>query len=550
MNPILKGLLYFIGGLLILLIIGQVILTFFIDDYAADYLKDRVHQSSDQVYSIDFDDLSLNVFSGSATIKNLRIESDTVSFTRKTSPTTKPPKTLFNGSVGEVSVSGVNVFATLWGDKLHISSITITEPDLAALKNPRTIAQDSSAQFVSVDSSIYAAISKKYRALEIGDFTIRDGHGLLMQSGDTLSTLGRLNMNLRDIRVDSSSAQSGRKFITNDLSMEIENYMFNLPDSLNKIKIGRMAISSDDQSINVDSLQLIPRYPRFEFGNRNRYEIDRIDLTVPEIKIREIDFNRFIDSARFYARSMDINNARFNDFRNKNLPFPPDNQPPLPHSALQKMAQKIKIDSVQINNAFVEYNEYWYEAPRAGTLTFEQLDATIYDITNYPEDVKKGVNIIMDARTRVMGAGLLEAHFEFPMNTQSGFHKVSGTLSKMSLTSFNPMLEYVAFARIDKGTLNSLEFDMTLNDTRSNGTLIMNYENLKISVLDKKSIKQKGILENLKTFAANAFILKKNNTPKNGMRAGPIAFERIQRKSVFNYWWKSLLSGIKPSLGL
>jgi hypothetical protein len=550
MNSLLKGLLYFVGGLIVLLIIAQILVSLFADDYAADYIKDQVRTSTDSTYSLNFDDFDLNVISGSATIKNLRINADTAAFSTSSSSSGTPSKTLFKGTVGEVDVSGVNVFSTLLGNELHIGSITLTKPDLAALKNPRNIEQGNNGQFASLDSTIYAAVSKKYSALEIGEFTIRDGHGLFTQSGDTLTSIGGLNLKLRNIRVDSASAQSGRTFITDDVSTDVQNLMINLPDSLNKLQLGRLNISSDAKTIALDSLQLIPRYPRFEFGYKNEYEIDRIDLNIPEIRFREVDFNRFIDSARFYARSVDINNARMVDFRNKNLPFPPNNEPPLPHTALQNMSQKIKIDSLQVNNAYIEYNEYWYEAPQAGTLTFEKLNAAIYDVTNYPEDIESGISMIMDAQTKVMGEGLLEAHFEFPMDTKSGFHKVTGTLGSMPLTAFNPMLKYVAFAGIDEGQLNSLEFDMTLNNSRSNGTLIMKYENFKISLLDKETIKQQGIIKNLGSFVANTFIIKKNNTPEDGMRAGPIKFERIQRKSVFNYWWKSLLSGIKPSLGL
>jgi len=550
MKSVFKWVGYVLGGLLVLLIILQLCITFFANDLAADYLKDTVSESSNRTYVLDFDDLSLNLFSGSATLEKVRIDADTTSFARKTTPGFKPPQTLFQGSVEEIYISGVDVFEILWGDALNIGTITISRPQIHARQNPRNIPADTSSQFSTVDSSLYAALSNRFSALNLDYFAIENGNVAISKSSDTLRSARQIDLTLHDIQVDSASAQSGRLFVTDSFSFNMQNFRMNKPGGLYNTAVGELDVSTSAQHVLVDSFQLIPRYPRFEFSERNGAEIDRLDITVPKIKMQRVDFSRFIDSARFYAQKIQIDSARMEDFRDKNPIFPRNNRPPIPHMAFKELDQKIKIDTVTINDSYIAYSEYWYEAPQAGTITFEQLDATMYNVSNYPAAIESGQRIVMDARTRVMGRPVLNAHFEFPMDSKNGFHTVSGTLSQTPLPVFNPILEYVAFARIDEGMLNRMKFDMTLNDNSSNGTLVMNYENLKISVLDKKSIEQKGFMENLKTFAANTFVLKSSNTPEGGMRTGTIGFERIQRKSVFNYWWKSLLSGIKESVGV
>jgi hypothetical protein len=52
-----------------------------------------------------------------------------------------------------------------------------------------------------------------------------------------------------------------------------------------------------------------------------------------------------------------------------------------------------------------------------------------------------------------------------------------------------------------------------------------------------------------KTFLINTII--KNDKDKDvpiGKRTGKIEFERDRKRQIFNYWWKSLLSGIKASV--
>ncbi|WP_372638898.1 hypothetical protein, partial [Fodinibius sp.] len=549
MNPLLKGILYVIGGLLILLLLFQIFITFFADDYLSNSLKEQVRQSTDSTYTLSFEDFNLNVFSGSGTIRKARLRADTSAFSSPSSPSGSPPDKLFEGTFEEIEVTGMNLFSSLTGDELRIGTIRLTQPDISALKNPHdTGASKDSSRSSSLDSTILAAISERYRAIEIDQFIIQEGYGTFTQSGDTLSSLRQLDLFLRNIRVDSASAQSGRIFITDEVEIKAGDFMTKLPDSLNVLRFSQLSVSSDEGIISLDSLQLIPRFGELEFARRHGSTIDRIALTIPDIRFEDINFPLLVDSAHVYARYGHIQSPELEDYLNRGIAGGPPTSKPLPFIAFRDLKTPVKIDSLRIENAFISYSEYVGDTPRAGTITFEETDAVLRSISNYPEDVKGGVTTTLDAESRVMGMGLLEAHFEFPMDTGEGFHKVSGQLHAVSMPAFNRMLEHVAFIRVDRGQLNSLEFEMTLNESQSSGTLVMNYEDFKISVLDKQSIQQHGLMENLKTFVANNFVVRSDNTPESGMQAGRIRFERDETKSIFNYWWKSLLSGIKNTI--
>lgn len=548
MNPLLKGILYVVAGLLIMLILFQILITLFADNYVGKTLKDQVNQSTDGTYTLSFEDLSLNLFSGSAAITDARINVDTSAFSMPPSSSDNAPAVLFQGTLGKVDLSGIDVFSSLLGNELRISSIRIEQPDIAALKNPHADTSGGNNRYSSIDSTIYAAFSDQYTVLEIGEFIIEEGHGIFTQSGDTLSSLRQLDLALRDIRVDSASAQSGRTFLTDDISLDMSSFMFEMPDSLNIIAFNHLTVSSDEKAIGLDSLQLIPRYGELEFARRNGSPIDRIDLTIPKIRFETVDFARFVDSARIYVRYGELSNPELEDYYNRGIEGGPPKYMPLPLNTFRNLTIPIKIDSLHVDNATISYAEYVGDTPKAGKVTFDEVEAVFRNISNYPEDKEEGLTTTLDARALVMGSGMLSAHFKFPMDTKNDFHEIEGRLDSMPMTDFNLMMEHVAFIRIDRGNLNSLEFEMRLNEDQSNGTVVMNYENLKISVLDKQSIQQRGLLENMATFVANNFIVKENNTPETGMQAGRIQFERDKSKSIFNYWWKALLSGIKDSI--
>ncbi|HEY0769513.1 MAG TPA: hypothetical protein VGD31_04205, partial [Sphingobacteriaceae bacterium] len=58
--------------------------------------------------------------------------------------------------------------------------------------------------------------------------------------------------------------------------------------------------------------------------------------------------------------------------------------------------------------------------------------------------------------------------------------------------------------------------------------------------------------DNFKTFIINAFLVKKNldETVPAEKRSGTIHFERDRSRSIFNFWWKSVFTGVKSAFNL
>ncbi len=66
----------------------------------------------------------------------------------------------------------------------------------------------------------------------------------------------------------------------------------------------------------------------------------------------------------------------------------------------------------------------------------------------------------------------------------------------------------------------------------------------------KKEKLKKGVLSPLISFMINDLVVKSNN-PKFARkpRVGQVYFERDTQKSVVNYVWKSVLSGLMSTMG-
>ena len=146
-----------------------------------------------------------------------------------------------------------------------------------------------------------------------------------------------------------------------------------------------------------------------------------------------------------------------------------------------------------------------------------------------------------------MGKGRINAYFNLPIGDPMNSHSFQGSLSPMKIDEINPMIKHVAFAEIQSGEVNDLDFHAQANENVSNGTMKFGYENLKINLLEKGS--DEGSKE-LISFLANTFVIKSANPLGGRFREGQMHYERDQRKSILNFWWKTILSGFKDTLGV
>jgi hypothetical protein len=164
-----------------------------------------------------------------------------------------------------------------------------------------------------------------------------------------------------------------------------------------------------------------------------------------------------------------------------------------------------------------------------------------------------------------MGQGKLSVETTLPWNTEKK-SKMKGSLTGLSFAKLNSIVEPNANMEFESGTLNRIDFSFVYNDDVSSGEVALDYQDLKIvsyrsdeqieKVEKKRRNRNKTDEElkkdNLKTFIINAFVVRKNlseNVPEE-KRTGVIGFERDKSRSVFNYWWKSLFTGIKSAFNL
>lgn len=515
----------------ILLLLGgiQLFFSFYLDSYVENRLVSAVKEQTHGQYELAMDDLNLSVWGRTFEMENIRLHpADTSS---------KAPKV----DMENLSVNQIRFLPYLFDEAIHVGQVQLSGPKI-------TFVQNSPDSLTFLESSESSSGNSKLRVIEVDQFLVENG-GLTYWNQDQSEARGELNnfhLDISDIRVDSTTQSQPPYFDFSAIQTKSGKIRYLLKDDLYALETNGFDISSSDGLATIDSLKLIPQLPKYEFSQKIGHQKDRITLTVAGLRLENADVEK-LKSGELDAERFTINNANLEVFHSKMLPEGPEREKTFPQVAFKDLDIPIEIDTIAINQSEISYSEHLPDVSRPGTLTFANVNATFSDVTNDSAAISQGHTVILDVTSDVMGAAELDAHFEFPMDTNGG-HSVRATLGSMQAEQLNPILEPVGLVRAERGNIHSLQFLMDLGTDSASGWTQLVYSDLKIAVLDEENVDEGG-RQWLKTFLANVLKIKENNN-ENPFRRGEVSKERNHTKSIFSYWWKSLSTGLKENIGM
>jgi hypothetical protein len=120
----------------------------------------------------------------------------------------------------------------------------------------------------------------------------------------------------------------------------------------------------------------------------------------------------------------------------------------------------------------------------------------------------------------------------------------------MPMKALNPMLEKNAFVSVKAGMIKKVEFTMHADALQSRGELWLMYNDLEIAKLNSNDLDDSAFPEKVISVIANLLIRKNNPEPKSGTKQSSMYWRRDPSRSIFNYVWKTILSGVKDTFGV
>lgn len=494
-----------IAGLVLLSIIGERILS--------SWLRDRISQAVAAAH-IETTDVGVNLYTRSIGLRHVRWSPvDTTSLPGGDS--------LTQVSFKEISLKGIRIYPLIRDRKVSIRKIIAADGDVRIGHRPSSPASERpKLQVNGLDIESLQILNTS--------FTV---------SSDSMTTWSARG----DVKIGSIAlTDPGNPLVLASyeapyIDLDLTNVSMNQVNGYFGFRIGRLAFDRHRQTLRCDSLSVTPMYPKVEFARRKGTQSTWASADIPLIEVYGLDMKGHVDST-LTASKVVISHARIDAFRDRRIPLRRKAELPMPMAWLRKLSMALEIDSIMVNNMSIAYEHVSEGGFAPGTIRFEELEALFLNVSNreYNNQPKA---ITLEARSRIMGKGLIQATFLFPLSPRSRY-QAKGTIQTMPLASLNPMLENAAFVSVESGQLNKLDFQFSYDNDASDGSLTIDYQDLKLRTLKKD---RSGEMDQLKTLIVNTAIRNDRN------RTGTIHAERDKRRFIFHYWAASLMDGIRDA---
>lgn len=514
-------------------------------------VQEAILTSTDSLYSISFQNVSLNILTGNATFEKIAFKPDTFIY-RRMIRKGKAPKHLFSIEVATLNLKRVHPFKVYYQRKLEMASLKIERPIVKMIYQELSQPENT----VIDNRNAYQRLSTYLKSIKIDKIIFGDADFQYIDKSVALNqvtSLQNLDIEITGLLIDSASQFDRSKlYHTEDIAINFDNYEWRSPNGLYDVKIKNFSASSRNGDAKFKGLQLIPRYNEMEFTGRLKTRTGRYALRFDEILLEKINYKAFNTERRLLASKLTIRNSNANIFLNKALPKRPgDHLQSFPQIALQTLKLKTQIDSVLIYNARVSYSEYLPQTQMKGQLFFDQIDGTILNVTNDSAVLAKNNVSKITMTGLIMGRGRFNANLDLNLTQKAAPFTLNGNVGNLDAEKFNKMLRPLTLVEIRSGFIEKMNFSLKGDVNGVQGNLAVNYNDLKISLLAKKEDNSRLRKMNLASMAANVLILKSENpTMGASLRQVKVNYTRPDSVSFISMVWKGMLGGLKETIGL
>jgi hypothetical protein len=318
-------------------------------------------------------------------------------------------------------------------------------------------------------------------------------------------------------------------------------------DGMHTFSARGISYSAGSNVLAADRLNITPNFTDYDFTSRYEFQKSRIEAGFSNLFIHDFSAPEFIRTGNLISSKIEIGKMDMKAFKDKRKEFRHINKPAF-QDMIYNYPDTIRIDLVSLKNGDVIYTEHSAKANEPGSISFNNINAKIYNITNDPNYRTKNDSLILKGTALLMGKGKMTILLKGRnFDTQNTF-SLEGTLSDLDAAELNPILEKSAFIYATSGKIDSMYFSFTANNDTATGNLTMLYHGLDIAVKNKQTDDTTAFRERFFSYIVNMKVMDSNPVRGKDPRVGTINYERDPERFLLHYCFHSILTGISSSL--
>ncbi len=435
-----------------------------------------------------------------------------------------------SGEIESVKIKGIHLLKALFKKDIHIREVDILNSSLTG--NVAFQKKDGQSKVSPVNIRIENLIFDKL-FIALNDTSTAQSY-FLKDGG----------LEMYDITVEKQDTLSPA--LIRQFDFVVPEFKMVTSDSLYTFTILGINYSAATNTLSTDSLVVHPNYSEYKFTAQNQFQTNRFDAYLNGIIFHNFSVADYIKSRNIISSYIEIGELEMQVFKDKRKKFR-HTEKPMFQDMIYNYPAAMNIDSFAILSGNIVYIEHSEKAIEKGSISFNEIDARIYKITNDTIYKTEKAYFELKANALLMNKGKIDLTLKSRIFDNQNTFAVNGTLSGMEASELNPILEKSASVTITSGKINNMNFSFSANNTKAIGNIKLLYEGLKFDMMDRQTGETKAIMEQVKSLIANIIVIESNPMPGEDVRPGIIEYERDPERFLPGYFFRSLLSGIKTT---
>jgi len=445
---------------------------------------------------------------------------------------------------------GISWWDVLWHKDISMTSLDLKAPKLYMIDIdtgtllpripkyvPITNAAASNAPIVSFDSIVlhHAIVFLPKLAGKSSEPVYRD-----------------ITIKLTDFSLDPKRMLGEPALFSQRVDFDLPGGKYSVSDSLYSLEVRGIRGSFSDSLVTIDSITYEPNYSEQAFADKFKYVQGRLQFRCSGIVMNGINFTKLLSGGGLSARSCKASSwfvDYYGDLRKPYNPHPPDAL--LPHTILNSIKAPITIDSIVFTNGTIHHRERITGSTHASLLTFTQarVSASPFCTTPFSPLYKEPLHISVKAL--FMGQGQVIGTILYPIHQKPFDLHVVASVGPFDARVLNSYLISNERKQVMKGEILGGDIRMDVRSGVGITTVSPRYTNLSMNILSTDVKKSRGILEGIKTFIANTFVLRTNNVDNGASKAVSVTTTTIRtsKQEFFEFLWIAMRKSILKVLG-
>ncbi|MEO6037259.1 MAG: hypothetical protein ABIQ93_02520, partial [Saprospiraceae bacterium] len=540
----------FLLVLALLFIAGLLFARFWLDGYLKDQLVTLTDRSSRQMYALQLDRLHVNIFTGSAELRGIHLQTDSLRWEelRHQEPESTPLR--LDLKIGGIFIRHFD-WTGFWRSKdFNLSSIEFLEPELklASVKDS-VLEKDPKTDTLTkaMLNRLPLMLGSRVKSLHVGSVEVYNGkmtYQTVHPRGNTYQQADSIDWILSGLNiVANDTTETGKALYADNILLTVRNYELWPPGSVYAYRFKSASFLGRDSLVKMEGVSVLPTLSDGEFMQRfNKIRRPRLRAKATEVVIRKLNLFRALHKNEWTMESLAIDGARINVYQNKNIP--PRLNKKLPNEVFRTIPAYLNIDTILMRNANLLYTEVIEDGK--GLLEFDKINGVILNVTNDTLRMSDSTPARIFARGELMGAGLLDVTLNLPLLARTFRCNYVANLGRMNMVYLNRLLTDKDHLRVDSGDSENIVARVRILGENAQGTVEATYSNLKLSLLREEGGKKKKFV----SAVANLLIRGKNDRETEGrpFKVGTVKYNRDPTDGFIRFLWRSAQSGMMETL--